>query len=198
MIDNAVASHVNNKLEFVGQNIHSMFDDRISQIEANHGMKSIGISNGKHASTSSTDKTTGSSASEKIPTTIAMVTNSANQHSRNNEPIPHPTTLYSSTPNANTLYGSASSLQYIPVPPNFSQPYDTPTINWPRAEDFGSGSTKDEVIKIFRQTFGVDPKGKCRSYLKPYPDEYEYVAYPQGFKIPEFVKFTGDDSRTTL
>ena len=27
---------------------------------------------------------------------------------------------------------------------------------------------------------------------------YEHVAYPQGFKIPEFVKFTGDDSRTTL
>ena len=128
-IDNALSSHVNNKLEFVGQNIHSMFDDRISQIETNRGMKSIGISNGKHASTSSTDKTTGGSASEKIPTTIAMVTNSANQHSRKNEPRPHPTTLYSSTPNANTLYGSASSLQYIPVPPNFSQPYDTPTIN---------------------------------------------------------------------
>ena len=27
---------------------------------------------------------------------------------------------------------------------------------------------------------------------------YEHVAYPQGFKIPEFVNFTGDDSRTTL
>ena len=30
-IDSVVSSHVNNKLEFVGQNIHSMFDDRISQ-----------------------------------------------------------------------------------------------------------------------------------------------------------------------
>ena len=27
---------------------------------------------------------------------------------------------------------------------------------------------------------------------------YEHVAYPKGFKISEFVKFTGDDSRTTL
>ena len=44
----------------------------------------------------------------------------------------------------------------------------------------------------------VDPKGRCRSYKRPYLEEYEHVAYPQGFKIPEFVKFTGDDSRTTF
>jgi len=56
----------------------------------------------------------------------------------------------------------------------------------------------NEVIKIFRQTFGIVPKGRCRSYQKPYPGEYEHVAYQQGFKIPEFVKFTCDDSRTTL
>ena len=31
-----------------------------------------------------------------------------------------------------------------------------------------------------------------------YPEEYEHAAYPQGFKIPEFVKFIGDDSRTTI
>ena len=66
------------------------------------------------------------------------------------------------------------------------------------ADDFGSGSIKDEVIKIFRQTFGIDPKGRCRSYKRPYPEEYEHVAYPQGFKISEFIKFTDDDSRTIL
>ena len=27
---------------------------------------------------------------------------------------------------------------------------------------------------------------------------WDRLAYPQGFKIPEFVKFTGDDSRTIL
>jgi len=54
------------------------------------------------------------------------------------------------------------------------------------------------VIKIFRQIFGIEPKVKCRSYRRPYPENYNYVVYPQGFKIPEFVQFTGDDSRTTL
>ena len=66
------------------------------------------------------------------------------------------------------------------------------------ADDFGSGSIKDEVIKLFRQTFGIAPKERCRSYRRPYLEEYEHVAYPQGFKISKFVKFTGDDSRTTL
>ena len=94
-------------------------------------------------------------------------------------------------------YGAASLLQHSTLP-NFAQHYDTPNVNWPNAHDFGSGSIKDKVIKIFRQTFGIDPKGRCRSYKRPYPDEYEHVAYPQDLKIPEFVKFTGDDSRTTL
>jgi hypothetical protein len=48
------------------------------------------------------------------------------------------------------------------------------------------------------QTFGIEPKVKCGSYQKTYSDNYEYVAYPQRFRIPKFVKFTGDDSRTTL
>ena len=97
----------------------------------------------------------------------------------------------------NVSYGIASSLQHS-TPSNFAQPYGTPNVNRPRADDFGSGSIKDEVIKIFRQTFSIDPKGRCRSYKRPYPDEYEHVAYPHGFKISEFVKFMGDDSRTTL
>ena len=64
MIDSVVASHVNNKLEFIGQNMHDMFDDRFSRIEIHLGMKSIG--NDKYASTSNTDKTMGGSATGKI------------------------------------------------------------------------------------------------------------------------------------
>ena len=53
-IDDAVSSHVNNKLEFIGQNMHDMFDDRFSRIESHPGMKPIGSDN--NASTSNTDK----------------------------------------------------------------------------------------------------------------------------------------------
>ena len=51
MVNSVVASHVNNKLEFIGQNMHDIFDDRFSQIEIHLGMKSIG----NDASTSNTD-----------------------------------------------------------------------------------------------------------------------------------------------
>ena len=94
MIDSAVASHVNNRLEFIGQNIHDMFDDRFSRIEIHLGMKSVG----NNASTSNTDKTMYGSA---IPTNNAIVTNSANQRSRIN---------YNSAPHANVPCGTASSL----------------------------------------------------------------------------------------
>jgi hypothetical protein len=77
MRDSAITSHVNNKMEFIGQNMHDMFDDRFSRIEIHHSIKSIG--NDKYASTSNTDKIMGGSASDRIPTNNAIVTNSANQ-----------------------------------------------------------------------------------------------------------------------
>jgi len=71
-IDNAISSHMNNKLKFIGQNMHDMFDDRFSRIEINLGMKFVG----NNACTSNTDKTMHGSA---IPTNNVIVTNSANQ-----------------------------------------------------------------------------------------------------------------------
>jgi hypothetical protein len=100
MVDGAVVAHLNNKLEFVGQNLHSMFDARFSRIEAYLGMSSIG--DDKHTSTSNTDKTMGNPASGGIPAvTNAMVMSSANQSfGRINETMPQHKTIYSSTPNA--------------------------------------------------------------------------------------------------
>ena len=74
-IDDVVSSHVNNKLEFIGQNMHDMFDNRFSRIEIHLGMKSVG----NDTPTSNTDKIMGGLASGKFPTNNAIVTNSANQ-----------------------------------------------------------------------------------------------------------------------
>ena len=65
---------MSNKLEFIGQNMHDMFDAHFSRIEIHLGMKSVG----NDASTSNTDKTMGGSASGKFSTNNAIVTNSAN------------------------------------------------------------------------------------------------------------------------
>ena len=78
-----------------------------------------------------------------IPTNNAIVTNSANPHSRNN---------YNASP-----YEAAILLRHSL---NFAQPSSTAITNRPNADDVGSGSIKQEVIEIFRHIFGIEPKPK--------------------------------------
>jgi hypothetical protein len=35
-------------------------------------------------------------------------------------------------------------------------------------------------------------------YEKPYPDYYDQLPYPRGYRVPEFSKFSGEDGKTTL
>ena len=134
-IDDVVSSHVNNKLEFIVENIHNIFDDRFSRIESHLGMKPIDSDNS--ASTSNTDKAMNDSAKDRIPTNNALVINSANQYNWIN---------YNSASHANVPYGATSSLQHFTLP-NFVQPYGTLNVNRPRADDFGYSSINDKVIK---------------------------------------------------
>ena len=39
--------------------------------------------------------------------------------------------------------------------------------------------------------------GTTRLYQKPYPAEFDFISYPAGWRVSEFNKFNGDDSRTT-
>ena len=109
-------------MEFIGQNIHNIFDDRFSRIESHLGMKSIGSDN--NASTSNIDKAMNDLVNCKSPTNNALVINSANQRNRTN---------YNLAPHANVPHGAASSLQHS-TPPNFAQHHGIP--NRPMADDF--------------------------------------------------------------
>ena len=51
-------------------------------------------------------------------------------------------------------YRAASSLRHSTLL-NFAQPNNTPITNRLNTDDVGSGNIKEEVIKIFRQTFGI-------------------------------------------
>jgi hypothetical protein len=42
----------------------------------------------------------------------------------------------------------------------------------------------------------VDLGSSC-FYQKSYPPEFDFVSYPAGWRVLEFIKFNGDDSRTT-
>ena len=44
----------------------------------------------------------------------------------------------------------------------------------------------------------MDVRSKTRTYQKPYPTSFDSVAYPAGFRLLEFVKFSGEDTRSTF
>jgi hypothetical protein len=52
------------------------------------------------------------------------------------------------------------------------------------------------VTHTLRELWFV-PKGRTRAYRKPYPEYFDMVPYPRGFRVPDFAKFTGEDARTT-
>jgi hypothetical protein len=41
------------------------------------------------------------------------------------------------------------------------------------------------------------PKGWDRSYQRPYPEYFDTIQYPHGFRVPDLAKFMGDDTKTT-
>jgi hypothetical protein len=63
-------------------------------------------------------------------------------------------------------------------------------------EDERSEGVREQVARNLKE-FGFEPKGHTRSYRKPYPNFFDTVPYPRGFRIPDFVKFSRDDSKTT-
>jgi hypothetical protein len=56
----------------------------------------------------------------------------------------------------------------------------------------------NQLATILRVSFSIEPKGRGRVYQKPYPDYYDQLPYPRGYRVPEFSKFSGDDGKTTL
>ena len=54
------------------------------------------------------------------------------------------------------------------------------------------------VTEIMKNQFGLKPKGRTFSYKRPYPEWYNLVALPTNYSRPEFAKFTGQDSTSTI
>jgi hypothetical protein len=56
----------------------------------------------------------------------------------------------------------------------------------------------NQLTTILRESFGIEPKGRGQVYQKLYPDYYDQLPYPTGYRVPEFSKFSGEDGKTTL
>jgi hypothetical protein len=53
-----------------------------------------------------------------------------------------------------------------------------------------------QIARTLRE-FRFTPNGRARSYQKPYLEYFDTIPYPQGFRVPDLAKFTGDDAKTT-
>jgi hypothetical protein len=54
------------------------------------------------------------------------------------------------------------------------------------------------LATILRESFGIEPKGKGCVYQKSYPDYYSQLPYPRGYRVFEFLKFSGKDGKIIL
>jgi hypothetical protein len=99
-------------------------------------------------------------------------------------------------PNLQQLYYQAQA--YGPGMQTFQDPYypRPPIIPPPTGGAYlGMSENVREHVACTLREFGIEPKGRVRTYHKPYPDVFDTVPYPRGFHVPDFAKFTGDDSK---
>jgi hypothetical protein len=54
----------------------------------------------------------------------------------------------------------------------------------------------NQLATILCESFNIEPKGRGRVYQKPYPDYYDQLRYPSGYRVPKFSKFSGDNGKT--
>ena len=55
-----------------------------------------------------------------------------------------------------------------------------------------------KVTEMIKNQFGLKPKGLTFSYKLPYLEWYDLAALPTNYRLPEFAKFTGQDSTSTI
>jgi len=56
---------------------------------------------------------------------------------------------------------------------------------------------REDLASMFKSKFGLD-MGRSRLYQRSYVDAFDLIPYPVSWRVPGFVKFSGDDNRSTL
>ena len=55
-----------------------------------------------------------------------------------------------------------------------------------------------KVIEMMKNQFGLKPKRLTFLYKRPYLEWYDLITLPTNYRLPEFAKFTGQDSTSTI
>jgi hypothetical protein len=92
---------------------------------------------------------------------------------------------------------TGTGVPHGPIPDIFfprTLAYVTPN---PRVDGEVNDGVRDQITRTLRE-FGFTPKGRARSFQKPYPEYFDTIPYPRCFWVPDLAKFTGDDAKTTF
>jgi hypothetical protein len=57
---------------------------------------------------------------------------------------------------------------------------------------------REELSKSPGESLGVQIKPSRTTYCKLYPSHFDFMKAPDGWKVPNFNKFNGDDSKSTM
>jgi hypothetical protein len=57
---------------------------------------------------------------------------------------------------------------------------------------------RKELSKSLEESLGVQIKPSRTTYRKPYHSHFDFMKAPDGWKVPDFNKFSGDDSKSTM
>jgi hypothetical protein len=112
-----------------------------------------------------------------------------------------PNHAYQNTPCFNTYDQSKVSDFGFETPPQFpfrSQPIDMMPPRAMAESGADPNNLTNQLATILCESFSIEPKDRGRVYQKPYPDYYDQLPYPRGYRVPEFSKFSGEDGKTTL
>ena len=52
---------------------------------------------------------------------------------------------------------------------------------------------KEDLASMSNSKVGLD-MGRCQLYRRSYVDAFDLVPYPAGWRVPKFIKFSGDDN----
>jgi hypothetical protein len=77
--------------------------------------------------------------------------------------------------------------------------FPRPPVFWTVTSNVHPGMSeqvRDQVARTL-QEFRLEPKGRAKTYQKPYTKFFDTVPYPRGFQVPDVVKFTGEEAKTT-
>jgi hypothetical protein len=107
----------------------------------------------------------------------------------------------SSARHLRTDYGASARASaghnILPNPPK--SPNEVPTFD-PATTNFDEAfrQFKEELAKNLEDSLGVQLKSSRNLYQKPYPSTFDFMKAPDGWKVSDFHKYSGDDSKSTM